>query len=55
MNEETAIIQSPGGDLAGVSALAEEFSKATRLTRYQEGRLDQCETCDRESVLPPGL
>ena len=41
MSEERAIIQSPGGDLAGVSALAEEFSKATRLTRYQEGLRDE--------------
>ncbi|HET8852100.1 MAG TPA: hypothetical protein VFN02_06210, partial [Ktedonobacteraceae bacterium] len=35
------IIQSPGGGLAGVSALAEEFSKATRLTRYHEGLRDE--------------
>ena len=35
MNEETSIIRQPGTDLADVSALAEEFSKATRLTRYQ--------------------
>src|SRR6266699_3319134 len=42
MSEERAIIQSyPGGGLADVSALAEEFSKATRLTRYQEGLHDE--------------
>jgi integrase len=41
MNEEVAIIQSPGGGLASVSALAEEFSKATRLTRYHEGLRDE--------------
>jgi hypothetical protein len=37
INDETAIIRQPITDLADVSALAEEFSKATRLTRYQEG------------------
>ena len=41
MNEETAIIRQPITDLADVSALAEEFSKATRLTRYQEGLRDE--------------
>src|SRR6266567_3825252 len=42
MSEERAIIQSyPGGGLADVSALAEEFSKATRLTRYREGLRDE--------------
>src|SRR3989442_1291435 len=41
MNEETAIVPSSGEGLAGVSALAEEFSKATRLTRYQEGLRDE--------------
>src|SRR6266849_5727785 len=41
MSDEMAIIQSPGGGLAGVSALAEEFSKATRLTRYHEGLRDE--------------
>jgi integrase len=41
MNEETAIIRQPVTDLADVSALAEEFSKATRLTRYQEGLRDE--------------
>jgi hypothetical protein len=41
MNDETAIIQVPGGGLADVSALADEFSKATRLTRYQEGLRDE--------------
>ncbi len=41
MNEETAIIRQPVTDLADVSALAEQFSKATRLTRYQEGLRDE--------------
>jgi integrase len=41
MNEETAIIRQPITDLADVSVLAEEFSKATRLTRYQEGLRDE--------------
>ena len=41
MNEETSIIRQPGTDLADVSALAEQFSKATRLTRYQEGLRDE--------------
>ena len=41
MNDETAIIRQPVTDLADVSALAEEFSKATRLTRYQEGLRDE--------------
>jgi integrase len=41
MNDETAIIPQPVTDLADVSALAEEFSKATRLTRYHEGLRDE--------------
>src|SRR5438552_15296150 len=41
MNDETAIIQVPGGGLADVSALADEYSRATRLTRYQEGLRDE--------------
>jgi integrase len=41
MNGETAIIRQPIADLADVSALAEEFSKATRLTRYHEGLRDE--------------
>src|SRR6266852_8792284 len=41
MNEETAIIRQPITDLADVAALAEEYSKATRLTRYQEGLRDE--------------
>src|SRR5260370_1987750 len=41
MNDETAIIRQPIIDLEDVSALAEEFSKATRLTRYQEGLRDE--------------
>src|SRR5437588_866673 len=41
MSDETAIIPSPGAGLAGVSALADAYSKATRLTRYQEGLRDE--------------
>src|SRR6266702_3215390 len=41
MNDETAIIPQSVTDLADVSALAEQFSKATRLTRYQEGLRDE--------------
>jgi integrase len=41
MYDETAIIPQPITDLADVSALAEQFSKATRLTRYQEGLRDE--------------
>jgi integrase len=41
MIDETAIIPQPITDLADVSALAEQFSKATRLTRYQEGLRDE--------------
>jgi len=41
MNDETAIMGWPINDLADVSALAEEFSKATRLTRYHEGLRDE--------------
>jgi hypothetical protein len=41
MNDETAIIPQPVTDLADVSALAEQFSKATRLTRYHEGLRDE--------------
>ena len=41
MNDETAIVGRPMNDLADVSALAEEFSKATRLTRYHEGLRDE--------------
>src|SRR6266700_3759130 len=41
MNDETAIIISPSASLAGISAKAEEFSKATRLTRYHEGLRDE--------------
>src|SRR5258708_39073159 len=39
--DESAIIVPPSASLAGVSTLAEEFSKATRLTRYQEGLRDE--------------
>ncbi len=41
MSEERAIIQSPSGGLAGVSALADEYARATRLTRYQAGLRDE--------------
>ena len=41
MSDETAIIPSPSEGLAGVSALADAYSKATRLTRYQEGLRDE--------------
>lgn len=42
MNDKNAIIPVPSaGNLAGVAALAEEFSKATRLTRYHEGLRDE--------------
>src|SRR5260370_7028105 len=52
MSEEKAIIQSyPGGGLADVSALAEEFSKATRLTRYQEGLRDETIRRQRTDLL----
>jgi len=41
MSDETAIIPPPGEGLASVSALADAYSKATRLTRYQEGLRDE--------------
>src|SRR2546430_11557035 len=41
MNNETAIIRPPSTSLAGSSAKAEEFSKASRLTRYHEGLRDE--------------
>jgi integrase len=41
MIEETAIIPVDMTGLAEVSALADEYSKATRLTRYQEGLRDE--------------
>jgi integrase len=41
MIEETAIIPVDMTGLADVSALADEYSKATRLTRYQEGLRDE--------------
>src|SRR5712692_3500176 len=52
MSDEMAIVQSyPGGGLAGVSALAEEFSKATRLTRYHEGLRDETIRRQRTDLL----
>src|SRR5260370_12328833 len=41
MSEERAIIQSPGGGLASVSALADEYARGTRYTRYQAGLRDE--------------
>jgi integrase len=41
MQEKTAIIQYPSSALSDVAALADEYSKATRLTRYQEGLRDE--------------
>src|SRR5260370_16445296 len=41
MSEERAIIPSPGGGLANVSALADEYARETRLTRYQAGLRDE--------------
>src|SRR5437016_13156902 len=51
MNDETAIIPQSVTDLADVSALAEEFSKATRLTRYQEGLRDETIRRQRTDLL----
>jgi integrase len=51
MNEERAIIQSPGGGLASVSALASELSKATRLERYHEGLRDETMRRQRTDLL----
>src|SRR5216683_90772 len=51
MSDEMAITQSPDGGLAGVSALAEEFSKATRLTRYHEGLRDETIRRQRTDLL----
>src|SRR5450759_4935429 len=51
MNEETAIVRQPITDLADVSALAEQFSKATRLTRYQEGLRDETIRRQRTDLL----
>jgi len=41
MNDATSIIVPPSDALVDISAQAEEFSKATRLTRYQEGLRDE--------------
>ncbi len=42
MNDETAIIDPRGmTGLAAISAQAEDFARATRLTRYQEGLRDE--------------
>src|SRR5258708_13026683 len=49
--DESAIIVPPSASLAGVSTLAEEFSKATRLTRYQEGLRDETLRRQRTDLL----
>jgi integrase len=41
MNDEMAIVTQPVASLGEVSALADDFVKATRLTRYQEGLRDE--------------
>src|SRR5256885_13070758 len=41
MNDETAIIVPPSASLAGISAKADEYARATRLTRYHEGLRDE--------------
>jgi integrase len=41
MNEETALTLSQPGGLASISAQAETYSRATRLTRYHEGLRDE--------------
>ncbi len=51
MNDGTAIVGRPINDLADVSALAEEFSKATRLTRYHEGLRDETIRRQRTDLL----
>ena len=39
--DESAIIIPLSASLAGISVKAEEFSRSTRLTRYQEGLRDE--------------
>src|SRR5713101_5995772 len=51
MNDETSIILAPRGDLADISVLADEYSKATRLTRYQEGLRDETIRRQRTDLL----
>jgi integrase len=52
MNDETALtIPQLTGALADVAAIAEEFSKATRLTRYHEGLRDATLTRQRTDLL----
>jgi len=41
MNTQTALIPSSSTSLAGVSALANEYSKSTRLVRYHEEKRDE--------------
>jgi integrase len=41
MNDEIAIIPLPVNNIADIAEQAEEFSKATRLTRYHEGLRDE--------------
>jgi integrase len=41
LNDETALIVSPSASLADISTKADEYARATRLTRYQEGLRDE--------------
>lgn len=41
MNEDNAIIPQPVNSIANIAEQAEQFSKATRLTRYHEGLRDE--------------
>src|SRR5258708_5270610 len=51
MSDEKAIIPVQGAGLAGVSAIASEYSKATRLTRYHEGLRDETIRRQRTDLL----
>src|SRR5438876_3444512 len=52
MNDETAIIDPRGmAGLAAISAQAEDFARATRLTRYQEGLRDETIRRQRTDLL----
>jgi len=51
MTDETALIPQLTGALSDVSAIAEEFSKATRLTRYHEGLRDETIRRQRTDLL----
>src|SRR6266568_7545830 len=41
MSDETAIIVPPSASLAGISTKADEYARATRLTRYHEVLRDE--------------